>query len=128
MRNYSFQASGKDFHASKFAAENVLAFDAGQIATFGGHQGQISPHGAALFLFNADCMDEDKSLLVFCRQMAAILDDLRTAGAKNFILHVKRVFTHNCNEELTRQELREIAGLDCHLFYTAREPDAIGSV
>ena len=127
MRRLVFQAFGKNFHATRFARENVEAFDAGQVATFGRYQGTVAQHGAARFHQTLYCSGTESVMIRFCREMAALQVSMRAHGADSFILYAYRDFTHECNEELTRQEPQEIAQLDCHLFYSARKVDHGGS-
>lgn len=120
-RRFSFQATGTNFRPSQWDGKYLKSFDPGQIATFGGHASSRAPHGAVLIEVIPDLLPRESHIVGMCRMLQPIAQSLKKAGADAFILHVQRRFSHECNEEFSSMELLEIAKLDCHLFYTARQ-------
>lgn len=118
-----FQANGPDFRPSRMGLAFSHAFEPGDVATFGGRQGQKVDFGGALYPVPDDpaAGPRDSPLAGALTHLAGLLPAFRTAGAEEFVLHMRRTFQDQCNEELTRHELQLLAALDCHFFYTARE-------
>jgi hypothetical protein len=97
------------------------SFESGSVATFGGSRGTLVPFGAALYVVpQLPRSGRDSDFTVAVNHLLTLLGAFRGAGATEFILHLHRVFGSQCNEEFTRDELRLLASLDCHLFYQAR--------
>ena len=122
MYKISFSARGRTFHPNAMALTFAASFEPGSVATFGGNRGTTVPYGAALYSIPGDLphSDTESEFAVAFRHLQALIPEFRAAGAEEFTLHLHRQFSSHCNEEFTREELRLLASLDCHLFYEAR--------
>lgn len=120
---FVFQASGKNFSATEFLQKNSGKPDAREVSTLGNFEGRIVPHNAILIQLTADHKSKESLIVQVCNEIAFFQEELRSSGADNFILFIRRKFTYECNEEFSRRELQAIARLDCDLFYTARPSD-----
>jgi hypothetical protein len=118
---FTFQARGDGFHPSAVGVAFAESFEPGTQATFGSSRGAVVPFGAALYTVPplARHGRESDFHAVFAH-LQSLLPTFREAGATEFILHLRRDFPSECNEEFTREELRMLASIDCHLFYEAR--------
>jgi hypothetical protein len=118
---FSFQVRGAAFHAGATGLSFAESFEPGSIATFGGSRGTVVPFGAALYVVpELPRGDKESDFHSVFTHLHSLLPIFRNAGATEFILHLRREFASQCNEEFTREELRLLASLDCHLFYQAR--------
>jgi hypothetical protein len=121
---FAFQARGSGFRPSATGLNIAQSFEPGSQATFGGSRGTVVSFGAALYAVPAlSHNDRESDFHAVFAHLQSILPALRKAGATEFILHLRRNFPAECNEEFTREELRMLASLDCHLFYEARRVD-----
>jgi hypothetical protein len=121
---FSFQARGTAFHASATGLSFAESFEPGSTATFGGSRGTVVPFGAALYVVPELPRDgKESDFYAVFAHIHSLLPTLRNAGATEFILHLRREFASQCNEEFTREELRLLASLDCHFFYQVRNPN-----
>jgi hypothetical protein len=121
MHTLSFQARGASFRPSAMALAFAESFEPGCVATFGGNRGTAVPYGAALYVVpELPRSGRDSDFTVAVNHLLTLQGAFRGAGATEFVLHLHRVFGSQCNEEFSRDELRLLASLDCHLFYQAR--------
>jgi hypothetical protein len=113
---FTFQARGSGFHPSAAGLDFVQSFEPGSQATFGGSRGTVVSFGAALYAVPELSRNGRESHFhtVFVH-LHSVLPALRKAGATEFILHLRRDFSSERNEEFTREELRMLASLDCLL-------------
>lgn len=126
MHEFIFQARGASFSPGAMTLGFAQAFEPNTIATFGGNQGNVVRYGAARYVVPTGLPQSgrESDLGVALDHLAALLPAFRHAGATEFILHIHRRFEAQCNEEFTRDELRRLVALDCHLFYQARHAGA----
>ncbi len=99
------------------------SYHAGEGATFGGNFGRIVSFGSALYEVPQDLPrpNRDGDFAIACMHLAELLPAFRTAGAVEFTLHFHRRFLDRCAEEFTRNEIRLLANLDCHLFFVGQQ-------
>jgi hypothetical protein len=121
-RQIFFQATGQEFCPGSIALAFSESFEAGAVATFGGHRGDVVGFGGALYRVPDDLPQapHESQFEVAFAHLAQLLPVLREAGATKFILHMHRTFQAQCNEEFTQSELRMLVSLDCLFFYAAR--------
>jgi hypothetical protein len=121
---FRFHARGSAFQPRATGLTFVESFEPGSVATFGGNRGTVVPYGSAMYAVpDLQPAERQSDLSAVFIHLQSILPSLRKAGATEFILHMHRVFPSQCNEEFTREEIRLLASLDCHLFYVARHSD-----
>src|SRR4051812_21395399 len=103
---FSFQARGAAFRASATGLNFSESFEPGSTATFGGSRGTVVPFGAALYVVpELPCDSKESEFYAVFTHLHSLLPTLRNAGATEFILHLRREFASQCNEEFTREEL-----------------------
>ena len=120
-RTLLFQATGPDFRPRETGLVFEKSFERGMQATFGGKAGIPVEFGGALYRVPniAETPGQSQYEAAFAH-LLQLLPSLRAAGAKDFVLHMRRTCHGQCNEELTRAELQSLASLGCHFFYAAR--------
>lgn len=116
MRLIFFQASGTKFKPSSLDYPFAEAFDPGQIATFGHELGRVSDRGSATICAPAATLHESE-IIGLCREVSIVLKQLKAAGANQFIFWIRHSDNDKRSDEITRIELKQIAALDCHLFF-----------
>ena len=119
----SFHASGDHFQPSMVGYEFAFYVEPGTLATSGRYKGCPLPYGKAEIIAPHEITNPSEQLLAVCRLASELLPALRNAGATNFYLHVLREYTAQCNEELTTEEMKLIASLDCPFTYTAYQKE-----
>jgi hypothetical protein len=125
-RQLSFTATGDSFRPSQAGLKFDWCFDAGAIATSGKYKGQPMPFGRAS-LGPPEGLQGRDSLQALCRAAKAAMPSLTQAGATDFAIWVVREYTHQCNEELSAEELSLISSLNCALCYSAYQVAADGT-
>ena len=120
MRAILFQASGTNFQPSSINYPFAEAFDPGQLATFGNELGSASTRGSATIRAPA-AMPDESEISGLCHEVSSVLERMKAAGANQFIFWIRRSNNDQCNEEISRMELQQIAALNCHLFFSARK-------
>jgi hypothetical protein len=122
-RKLLFQAKGSDFRPSTMDMMLTKCFDPGMVASFGGQYGQIVDYGGAVYRV-PDALPSKLGVSqyeVAFTHLLQLLPAFQSAGATDFVLHMQRTCSSQCNEEFTRSELQLLASLGCHFVYAARE-------
>lgn len=119
-----FQATGAHFQPFETGLSWAASFAPGTEASFGGRKGKVVAHGGALYRVPDGLPTEPgkSAYETAFAHLAALQPALRTAGATDFVLHLRKASAGPFLEEFTRSELRCLAALDCHLFIASR-PD-----
>lgn len=122
-RTLLFQAEGAEFRPSGMGLPLAKVFNPGEVKTFGGRAGHVVGHGGATFRVpdGLACGADESQYEAAINHLPELLPAIRTAGATDFILHMRRTCPSLCNWEFTPAELHLLASLGCHYFHAARD-------
>jgi len=120
----SFQIDGNEFKPSTIEFPFSSSYDVGNIQTRGKNKGFPSPHGQAMIEICCSRDQGHEELAKICTLFKQLKPALIAAGADYFALWILRDYKDQCNEELSPEELQQIASLGCTLCYSAYDVDS----
>lgn len=89
-----------------------------EIAESGLNNGKEYGYGSAIYVVpkHLSRLDKFKHLADL---FEPLLNELKQHGAENWWIEIGRLYSHQCNEELDYEEIKQIARLKCSLSYSA---------
>jgi hypothetical protein len=88
------------------------------IANSGRFKGEQYGYGSALYIVPKE-IPRLKSFKHLADIFEPQIEELKKHGAENWWIEIGRFYTHQCNEELDYEEIKQISRLKCSLSYSA---------
>ena len=114
----SFHVIGDDYSPKKVNFKFHEENEPDEIAQIGRFKGRKYGYGSSLYTVP----NEIERLNVFqhlADTFEPMIKELKMAGAESWHIHIVRLYFNQCNEELSKDELVQIARLNCPLTYSA---------
>lgn len=114
----TFNIIGDNFDPSKIDIDFNQMNQSYDICTSGPFKGNPYGYGSATFVVPKTIPRIEKFKFL-ADLFETKLDELRENGAENWWVEIGRLYSHQCNEELDFEEMKQIIRLKCSLTYSA---------
>ena len=114
----AFIISGESFEPDKIDFEFSRSHRASDIATLGKNKGKPYGYGSASYVVSCQ-YSRQTAFHELAELFEPKLKELELAGADCWRIEIGRLYNNQCNEELSSEEIKQIARLECPLHYSA---------
>lgn len=114
----TFNVIGDNFDPNKINIEFNQKNLPQDIAESGVFKGKEYGYGSAIYVVPKEITRLEK-FKHLADKFEPLLNELKQNGAEDWWIEIGRLYTHQCNEELDYEEIKQIARLKCTLSYSA---------
>jgi hypothetical protein len=113
-----FFATGDNFKPSQVNYPFTRSIDAGTLELTGRNKNNPAPYGSIVIQVPKHIPNQER-ITYITTTAHAILPDIIHAGATEWEINVGRFYNTQCNEELSSEQLAQLASLNCPFLYSA---------